>query len=191
MRLSELLPALENTAAQVDRKQVGPVDGAVAAFIAARTERRLDSEMTALAGGSSKDAACLAQLRLLAQVQSHHHPLPLPGLAGWLVEQAGPVVATWHNRERRVAIMERLEALAAAGYLPAMLGVLEDVAARGADVREAQRAAAELRRIDAELSGIADGASSRAATAHRLGQEIAAGVALVALATMLVIAALG
>ena len=191
VRLTELLPALESAAAQVDRKEVSPVDAQVAAFIAARTERRLDNEMTALAGGGSNEAARSAQLRLLAQVQAHYHPLPLPGLAGWLAEQAAPMLATWHNRERRSAMLERLQGLARNGYIPPMLALLEDAAARGADAREAKRAAADLNRIDAELSQIATSSGDRFAAAYRLGQEIAAGVGLAALATMLVVAALG
>ena len=46
-------------------------------------------------------------------------------------------------------------------------------------------------RIDAELAQIVGGAPGRAALAARLGQEIAAGFGLAALATVLAVAALG
>ena len=101
------------------------------------------------------------------------------------------MLATWHNRERRSAMLERLQGLARNGYIPPMLALLEDAAARGADAREAKRAATDLNRIDAELSQIAASAGGRSAAAYRLGQEIAAGVGLAALATMLAVAALG
>ena len=128
---------------------------------------------------------------MLAQLQSRLHPRPLPALAAWLAARAGPVLATWRNRERRAAVEERLQALTQAGYLAPMLQVLEDPAGRTADAQEAQEAARELARIDAELAQIASGAQQRAASAARLGQEIAAGFGLAALATVLAVAALG
>jgi len=187
----DLLPALEATAAQVDQRQVEPIDVHVAAFISARLERRVDGELANQTGGGVVGAACLAQLRVLAHLQSRFHPQPLPALAAWLAAQAGPVLATWHNRERRAGVEARLRTLAAAGNLPMMLQVLDDPAGRSTDLHEAQAALATLARIDAELSRIANGAAGRAATAARIGQEVAAGFGLTALAAVLALAALG
>ena len=72
-----------------------------------------------------------------------------------------------------------------------MLAVLEDPGGRAADAREAMEAADQLGRIDVELRSIAGGSSQRSLSAYRLGQEIAAGFGLVALATVLAVAALG
>ncbi len=188
--LSELPLALEEAAGRVDRKQVMPIDTHVAAFISARLERRLDNELTAVNGGTAS-AACLAQLRLLAQLQSRFQVQALPALAGWLAALAGPVLATWHNRMRRNAVTEQLKGLAEGGFLAPMLAALDDPAARSADSHEAQQAADTLGRIDAELARIAGGAAGRNATAQKLGQEIAAGLGLAALATVLAVAALG
>jgi hypothetical protein len=187
-RLVDLLPALEAVAGRADRPPADPVDAHVAAFIAARLERRMDQELMANPGSV---AAFLAQLRTLAQLQSRTGPRPLPALAGWLATRAGPVMATWRNRERRTAIEQRLQPLAAAGYLAPMLQLLDDPGARSADAREAQEAAAALAAVDAELAHISSGTPGRAATATRLGQEIAAGCGLAALAAALVVAALG
>jgi hypothetical protein len=191
IRLPELLQALEEAAGRVDRKQVRPVDGNIAAFIAARSERRLDNELMALAGGEADDAACMAQIRILTQLQSRHHKQALPGLAAWLAEQAGPVLATWRDRDSRASITERLQVLAHAGFLAPMLALVGDPVARDTDAREAQRASGELGRIDAELGQIAAGAGSRASLASRLGQEIAAGVGLATLAIVLAAVAFG
>jgi hypothetical protein len=190
-RLSDLLPALEATASHVDFQQTEPVDAHLAAFISARLERRMDQELSVQIGGGNPAAAGLAQLRVLAQLQSQVHPRPLPALASWLAARAGPVLATWRNRERRAALEERLRTLTQAGYLAPMLQALEDPVGRNADVQEANQAARELVRIDLELAQIESGGSERSAIAARLGQEIAAGVGLAALATALVVAALG
>ncbi len=83
-RLIDLLPALEEAAARVDHRQTEPVDLHVAAFISARLERRMDNELTAQLSGGPLGAASLAQLRVLAQLQSRFQIRPLPGLAAWL-----------------------------------------------------------------------------------------------------------
>jgi len=72
-----------------------------------------------------------------------------------------------------------------------MLALLDDPTGRDADAREAQQAAAELARIDAELAQIAAGAAARSGLAGRIGQEIAAGLGLATLAIMLAAVAFG
>jgi hypothetical protein len=179
-RLVDLLPALEEAAGRVDHRQTEPIDAQIAAFISARLERRMDTELSTQGAGAA-GVACLAQLRVLAQLQSRLHSRPLPALAAWLEARAGPVTA----------VEERLQALTQTGYLAPMLQALEDPAGRNADASEAREAAQQLAQIDAELAQIAGGAQGRAASAARLGQEIAAGFGLTALATVLAVAALG
>ncbi len=190
-QLSDLLPALEATAGSIDRQHSEPVDAHVAAFVSARLERRTDLAMTTDASSGKVAAACLGQLRALAQLQARLHPRPLPALAAWLAARAGPVLATWHNRKRRGGLEERLRGLTEAGFLGPMLLLLEDPAGRSSDAQEASEAARKLARIDQELAGIANGERERAAVAARVGQEIAAGFGLTALATALAVAALG
>ena len=171
----------------MDRKQAEPIDSHIAAFISARLERRLDAT---LLGSGAPSVICLAQLRQLAQLQSRVQALNLPGLGEWIFSRSAPILETWRNRERRTAIAERLRAVAATGQLTSMLALLEDPASRNADTREAQQAADQFQAINAELARIADGGPGRAATAHRLGQELAAGLGLAVLAGMLALAAL-
>ena len=191
-RLLDLPAALEAVAATVDRKLVAPIDAHIADFIAARSERHLDLQESA----DPRDAASglafgIPQLRLLAQVQTRYHQGKLPGLAAWVAAQAPPLIAGWASRSRRAAIDKRLQDLATAGYLAPMLAVIEDPDGRDADAGAARLAAAELERIDTELAGIAEGGAARDEMALRFGQEIAAGVGLTVLATVLAIAALG
>ena len=190
-RLPDLLPALEATAGQADRQKTEPVDIEMAAFISARLERRMEQELAAQVGGENPSVTCLAQLRVLAQLQSQFHPRPLPALAAWLGSRVGPVLATWRNRERRAGLEEQLQALTQGGYLALMLQALDDPVGRTADAREASEAVLELARTDFELAQIASGGPRRTATAARLGQEIAVGLGLTALAIALVVAALG
>ena len=187
-RLPDLMAALEDAAGRIDHNQTDPMDNHIAAFIAARLERRLEGDV---ANGGKSDVQCLVPLRMLAQLQTRLRSGTSPGLAGWLADRVGPALASWHNRQRRDEVREHLTSLVPHGYLAPMLAVLEDPVGRSADARGAQAAEAELARIDSELSEIAHGASVRSASAFRVGQEIAAGLGLAALATVLIAAALG
>jgi hypothetical protein len=189
--LADLLPALEETARRVDHVRTEPVDAHIAAFVAARLERRGEHDLGGQISTADAGAVCLAQLRMLAQLQGRFYAHPLPALAGWLAARAGPVLHTWRNREQRATLEQRLGSLTEAGYLAPMLQALEDPAGRSADALGAHQAVRELERIEAELMQITEGAADRSATAARLGQEIAAGIGLAALAVALAVAALG
>lgn len=188
-RLNDLLPALE-AAAQRDRAQALPLGGAVAAFIAARGDRALETLVARLGDTAGGDDP-LAQLRLLGQLQTRYHPRPLPALGGWIAERIDALLAVWQSRPRRATVRASLHALASTGQLASLLALLEDAQARRNDEREVQQAARDLARIDAALVGIVNGGPVRAERARRLGQEVAAGIGLSALAMLLLIAALG
>jgi hypothetical protein len=85
----------------------------------------------------------------------------------------------------------KLRELAVTGQLTALLALLDDPQARRSDERALQQATRDLARIDAALVRLATGGPVRAEQARRLGQEVAAGIGLSALALLLVIAALG
>ena len=188
VRLADL-PASIEAAIAANPKSV-PLDAQLAAFVAARGDSRLENEINALSG-TAQNPIGLPELRLLAQLQMRYHPRPLPALAAWIAGASAPMVALWYNRPRRQELADRMRSLAPAGMLMPMLALLEDPLGRNADANGARLAAAEVARIDAELAGIAAGAPERKDTAERIGQEIAAGIGLAALATMLVLAVLG
>jgi hypothetical protein len=188
-RLADLLPALE-AAARRDRAQASPIGPAVAAFIAARGDRALEAVVARLVVTAGA-AEPLPQLRLLAQLQARFHPKPLPALGAWVAERVDALVAVWHSRPRRAALRPKLLELAAAGHLVALLALLDDPQSHRSDENDVRRATGDLARLDAALAQLAAGGPGRAEQARRLGQEVAAGVGLSALALLLVIAALG
>jgi hypothetical protein len=186
-RLAELLSALE---AGRDRAQTAPIGAAMVAFIAARGDRALETVLGRL-GDAATAADPPAQLRLLAQLQARYHPRPLPVLGAWFAERIEPLLAAWHSRPRRDLLRPKLRELAVAGQLVQLLALLDDPQARSRDEHEAQQAARTLVWIDSALARLNAGGPARADRARRLGQEVAAGVGLTALATLLMIAALG
>jgi hypothetical protein len=188
-RLVDLLPALE-AAARRDRAQASPIGAAVAAFIAARGDRALEAVVGRL-GGTPGAADPLPQVRLLAQLQARYHPRALPALGAWIAERVDALLGVWHSRPRGTALRSKVRELAASGQLAALLATLDDPQARRSDQQEVQRATAQLAQLDALLARLAAGGPARAEQARRLGQEVAAGIGLSALAMLLVIAALG
>jgi len=189
-RLVDLLPALEAAAAKPEMRKLPPIDGHITAFIAARQDGR-DLAETVERPASRGESATLAPLRTLAALQNRLPQRPLPALAQWIGEQTAVEVTSWHSRSTRAQIEAELQSLIAAGQLTAMLKLLDDQAGLGADRQKLTQAIGEIRRIDAELAHIAQGAKARQTTARHYGHEVAAGAGLAALAAVLAFTALG
>ncbi len=188
-RLQDLLPALEALAQHPQARRALPLDREIAAFIAARHDQHFEVELTGLADATTPDQAVLMQLRGLAVLQRKVDGRALPGLAGWMAEQAAPVLASWRNRTRRQALERELAGVVRSGQLTLMLALLDNAAARTADAFGFKAAVEAVQRIDAQLAALAGGAAARAAIARRIGQETALGIAMVA-ATVAVVAVL-
>ena len=187
-RIQDLAPLLDQLARAAPDAEF--LDPHIVAFIAARSERRLDQEVNALATQTGPAAVALTAMRLLNEFQKRFHPSPLPGITAWIAARAAPLVDRWHNRERRAAVAASLVALAEAGQIAPMVSLLGTEDGKAADDAGLRAAMTERGRLDAELNAIARGSDPRAALAFRIGQEIAAGAGLAAAATMLILAAL-
>lgn len=190
--LPALLPALEAAAAHADVARNMPYDAEIAAFIAARTNRRDERDATAKFPAGEPNTRARTQTWLYANLQSRLHPtLAFPNIAGWLIAQSAPMLAEWEHRPRRQAIRQHLEEHAQSGQLVPLLAVLEDPETRITDQRGAADAIATVSQIDASLHSIAHGGMARAELARRMGQELAAGAGLAGLAGVLTALALG
>jgi eukaryotic-like serine/threonine-protein kinase len=189
--LAPLLAALDSAAARPGNRVSPPIDAEIAAFILTRAEVDLEREVARLPARAETAGMALAALRVFARLQGLVRLGPLPGLARWLGEQAAPTLGVWKERSRRSALQERLAGLAEQGELAAMLAAIDDPQGRALDALGVRQAEATVRRIDAELAAILAGAATRAETARRLGQEIAAGIGLAAVAVTLVFLAFG
>jgi hypothetical protein len=187
--VAEMVPALNDLAAA--NPNVELLDPHVAAFIGARSERRLDAEAKAMGTETSEAARALTRLRLLSELQRFYHPAALKGLTAWVAIRVQPLVERWQNRERRAAVEEKVKSLAALGHLEPILTLLEDPPAHEMDSAGLSAAMAELERLDAELRDIEHGSDRRSALASRLGQEVAAGIGLAAVAITMILAAVG
>jgi len=185
-RLPDVLPALEAVAARADLRAAPPIDRELAAFIAARMEGRLDAEIAALGDAAEPYEAAVRQVAVLAELQSRQKAPKLPALAAWLAAIVTPTLPRWHNRDTQAARDAALAAAVPAGDLAALLGTIDDPAARDADERGHAEARDAVRRLDARIARLIAATATRAETALRLGQETAAVAGLTALVAAIV-----
>jgi eukaryotic-like serine/threonine-protein kinase len=178
-RLQDLLPALEEAAPHADRTRP-PIDAHIAAFIAARADGALLSDIGQLDGFTTTEDR-LAVVALFSRLQARLHPAPLPGLASWLLESGLIDVAAWRNLAQRKLLAERLAEAARAGQIATMQRLANDTVARAADAAGAEKAAARVAAITTELATLETAAPARAMEAEQLGHEIAAGTGLLAI----------
>ncbi len=187
--MADLVPALD--AAMAANPTGEPIDAEILAFVAARSDRHIEKDINILDGTRDAEDRLLSVLRLLSEFQARFHPYPTLALAAWTVRETPPLLARWQNPRRRAAITERLRGLSAVGILTPMFALLQDTASLEVDRSEVQAVESELARLDLALKGIEGGSQARAAMASRIGQEIAAGLGLTALALALLAAAFG
>jgi eukaryotic-like serine/threonine-protein kinase len=168
-----------------------PFDTDCIAFLAAHVSRDLEIEINALAAHHDPEFPAMPWLRILARLQTRYAPRPMMALTKWLVTQAEPLTAGFHNRAKRDALKTKLEALAADGIFAPIVAALDDTAALRSDAAGLAAAVTTLARIDSELARIANGEDDQAVRARRYGLEAAAGLGLTALAASLVAAMVG
>jgi eukaryotic-like serine/threonine-protein kinase len=185
-----VLPALEAAAARDGQRATLPLDRDLAGFLAARLKGRGDGEFASLSDSVAPGDAVLSHGRVLVLLQAQPAAPPVPRLAGWLLDIAAPLLERCHGRSRRIAKLAQLTELAQAGDLRRLLQALDNPGELRADADDFQAAQTDARRIDDELANVAAGGAQRAEMGRRLGQEIAAAVALAALAVAAVAAGL-
>ncbi|WP_158745868.1 hypothetical protein [Acidisphaera sp. L21] len=190
VRLADILPALEATAARSPRGDQPLVDRQIATFIEARRDERLDVDLSRLAGAMTAPDL-LSQLRLLARLQGKLSTTDLPNLSRWAADAVQPMLQHFSSRSRRQRLAERLSALAQAGQLAPMAAMLDDEPEQESDKHGLAGAKARLAEIEAALAEWSELAEIKAAQARRVGHEVADGVGLLACVVALGFAVFG
>jgi hypothetical protein len=166
------------------------IDLHIAAFIAARSDRKIEMQVNGLAGTKDPELFRMAELALLQDMQSRYHPAPMPALAKWVAARLRPDLERWHNRPRREAMELRLDGLAHLGSLSRLVTLAEDRMAWALDSAGAQQAANEVASIDAEIAAIDNDDKLRFAQAEQFGRAIAGAIGLSAFILMMLSALL-
>lgn len=176
--MADLMDYFESAAGNADGTLI---DLHIAAFIAARADRKIEMMVNALVGSKDAGTFRLAELVLLQDLQIRYHPAPMPGLAQWVAIRLRPDLERWRNKPRRDAMQTRLDTLSQGGFVARLLELTGDTTALAQDIAGAYRAAHEVAQIDAEVAAIDRDDKARFANAERFGQVIAGGIGLSAL----------
>jgi hypothetical protein len=154
---SELLPALERLA-QAGATDGEPVDRHIAAFACARLKVVPDRILRAMATEDNEPIRRLAVAYFVGEVQRATGQSGFHGLAAWVAGLLAPVVGSFHNREQRKQLAERLDKAAAGGDLVALAQAADDADARLRDEDGFERARAEFAALDREIAELEAGA---------------------------------
>ncbi len=174
VRLDEILPALDEAASNGSLPRDTVLDTDLHAFIAARSEGGLESELGGLAAARTAEHAGLATLRLYAALQQRTRCAAVPALARAVALLVQPSLAVFSGRSRRAARAEAMGDIASTGNLPAMLALLADPEAIARDRGEREAALARVVAIDHQVDLLRAGRVQRRASAAHLGQEAVA-----------------
>lgn len=155
-----------------------PLDRHVAAFIGALMEGQLDTALATAGDSGMPDEAGLAMVVVFARLQRLQRGLSLPNLTKWVAALAAPAVETWHSKDAKARIAQKLPEIAAGGDFIALLELLDNQAARAQDRDGFAEAAATFARAAAAGVALRAEAPLRQAEAARVGGLIAQGVSL-------------
>jgi len=183
-RLAEALLALEQTANTPDQRKGLPADPHLISFIAVHSEHRHQQELLGFIK-CRPEALPIMLLRLFASIQTATAAPPLPHLSAWLAALCVDRIEQWQGKENRGRLAASIKAAAEAGSLRKMLELIEDHEGRAGDRANAEKAAAQVTRIDRELAKISVDGATRKTRATALAHDAAGALALSALSAAL------
>jgi len=173
VELKDLLPALNATGTKrPDAKQL-PVDRHIAAFMAARARSDINRNLVAI-NDPDQGAALMALINLYAVFQYRLGPESLPGLAGWIGALCQPVIAAYHNRDKRKELEKEIPRLVRRGSIVEIYNLVEDVGAREQDKHGFSWAQAQYQAAEDEIKRIQNEDDDRGKEADRIGKQTAA-----------------
>lgn len=176
----ELLHALDNVGASAGST---PIDRHVAAFLVARDRRIHEGLLTALRSAENSEELqirrAIGTLTLLAESQYRHGQPPLKNLAAWLLKLLEPGVKRFHLKETQATLRQKLAAAAAQGDLSEMLSAIDDPATLDADIAGYNDARMIWQQAEEDIAVLQTDIDQRAEVEQRVGQPIAAALAVV------------
>ncbi len=189
MEVKGVLPALDTVSKTVNSK-MWPVDRHVAAFLRARYAKGTGTQIDAM-NDPKPDRATIGMLSVLAIVQWRLGPDSVFGLAGWVGGLMGPVINSYHNRQKRKEIEKEIPKLVRKGNLPELYNFLDNPEERQRDAEGFAWAKAEYASAEKQIYEFQHGQIDRDEDAQRTGRQAGAVVASVIMFLAYVIALFG
>ena len=111
----EFVQALESMATEKDRPEWF-LDRHSIAFLCVRDKTVIEPFLADL-NATEKHRQCMAALKVFSSIQKRERMGPLPGLSQWIAGMMTPAINRYHDREKRVRVVEQLEMIKARGEL--------------------------------------------------------------------------
>lgn len=173
MKISQLLPALEKIASDV-QPDMWPVDRHIAAFIACRLEDDTEAQLLALQNPADEVEFSRSIISMLALVQWRHGPDSLPKLSQWVAKLMEPAVKVFHSKTRRERVHKEIPKLAKRGNLVELYNLINDEEERRRDQDEFISAVEEYSAAESEVFDLDASGPARLELAEQVGQQAAA-----------------
>ncbi len=184
--IKELLPALDRAARRADQKS-WPFDRHTVAFLACHLNYDISQQLQAL-NAPDPAMSALGMLNLLAILQWRLGPPELHNLTSWVGGLLGPVISSYHGRERRRELEREIPRLVRQGSLLELYRFVDDPEQRQKDADGFAWAQAEWAAADQEIRDLEGAKDARDETAVRIGKQTAAMTSvLLALLTLTVL----
>lgn len=185
--IRELLPALNEVSKRIDPK-TAPFDRHIAGFLATHMNYDVSKQIAAI-NSSDPAASMLGILNLLAILQWRLGPNELLGLTSWVGGLLiGPVVNSYHSRDRRKVLEREIPRLVRNGSLLELYKFVDNGEERQKDTDGFAWAQAEWAAAEEEISELEGSKDRREANALHFGQQSAAVTSvLIALATLAIL----
>ncbi|MBT5570274.1 MAG: hypothetical protein HOJ90_03555 [Alphaproteobacteria bacterium] len=175
LQVRELIETMEAQAGDGDFL----FDRHIAAFLGARIPGSIDRELTEIVQAADDSDQRMAQLRLLAYVQSKNSSTAARKLYAMFLKHLQPVLNDYHNLPMRQKLQRAARKAASRGSLNDLVRILDNKKNRSWDSKGFKLAQRRHLRLDREIQKIKTDSGAARKQATRLGQQIAANVACV------------
>lgn len=186
MRLADLLPALEASAAG-DHK-APPMDRHIAAFIAARSETNTEDFLQALNRSDAGEQVVVGMLGLLSTADTQGGAVAYKKLARWLKPHLVPAVECFRHQKWRALAEAELPSVVQSGNITALYRFVSNGEARRRDRDGYAAARARSAKIDKQIRYLGSDASRDPKQAEAYGHGLAVGVSAIVFAGAIVAA---
>tara|TARA_B100000315_G_C14586265_1_gene593180 strand:+ start:2544 stop:4061 length:1518 start_codon:yes stop_codon:yes gene_type:complete len=170
--IEDILPTLDAVEKFADTKK-SPVDRHLAAFIAARSEGSVESQLNEL-GDLDGTIQILGMLRLLVILQDRMNAGTLLGLTKWVGGLMGPVIKLYHSRSTRRDIEAEVPRIVRSGDLSELLDLLDDPVSKKEDQTKYLAALEEFTEAEEEVLQIEENTGPGSEAANRTSNQVAA-----------------
>lgn len=154
-------------------------DRHIAAFLGARIAGSIDQELNDIARAPDQSAMRIAQLRLLAYVQSKNSSTTARQLYAMFLKHLQPVLEDYHNIPMREKLQRAARKAASRGSLNDLVRILDNKKNRSWDAKGFEMARRRYRQLAQELHRIRTDTEATRHQATKLGQQFAANIACV------------